>query len=75
MKTNTLNMTMESPKKVNIKFELTYIPQIVPVEKKMGKELKPKLWLCEALLIYLRAQRDVKEVEKKAVVQQIVKLN
>lgn len=41
----------------------------------MGRQLKPKLWLCEVLLIYLRVQRDVKEVEKKAVVQQTVKLN
>lgn len=75
MKTNTLNTAMESPKKVTIKFEFMYIPQIVPMKKKMGRELKPKLWLCEVLLIYLRVQRDVKEVEKKAVVQQTVKLN
>lgn len=39
MKTNTLNTAMESPKKVNIKFEFMYIPQIVPMKKKMGREL------------------------------------
>lgn len=36
MKTNTLNTAMESPKKVTIKFEFMYIPQIVPMKKKWG---------------------------------------
>lgn len=39
MKTNTLKMARETSKKENIKFELIYIPQIVPVKKKMrGKK-------------------------------------
>lgn len=36
METNILKIAREPSKKVNIKIVLMYVPQILPVKKKMG---------------------------------------